>query len=276
MRQAYKKANRFHRVDTLKTPQKPRRNVTQNYYQKERTGKRKKVLRIIWIIIAILLIQSIFQLPQLALSNIELHGFEHAPQDSITRDVEATLQQKRMFIFKNNNYILFKPGMLAEDLSNQYFLENVVIEKKFPSTVVVSGDERISPFVRQTPDAYYLLNYTGETLGQTNEAPNGTIIIADERQNIAETIPLKYLEQATDWLTAWEQRTAAVELNKLHLTDAGGQIIVSTTEDYRLVFTMEEDYALQLARLTAILEQDILPSEIEYIDLRFANNVYFK
>ena len=277
MHHVYKNANKFHRVDKMQqTFAKPRRGLAQNYYQEVKKGKRKRVIRIIQIIILILLLQSIFQLPQLQLNKIEIEGLTNTPANGIKNEIQTVLNQKKWLIFKNSNYFLFSSGDLTERLATEYFLEDAYLDKSFPHTIKFGGKEKISPFVRQTPDAYYRLSYAGETLEQSNEPPKDVYIIADERENKAANLPLSYLEQATKLIKAWDFDPNILSIEKFKLNDETSQITISTNQGYRIIFSTEEEYGNQLQRLKEILQQNILPGDVQYIDLRFENSVYFK
>ena len=273
----YKRANKFHRVDKMSQPfNKPRRAASQNYYQQARKVKRRRAWRIIQVIILLLLLQSIFQIPQLKIDRIEFRRLENVPTTEIELRLRALLDESRLLIFKNSNYFLFQSRSIEQILADQYFLEDISIQKQFPKTLIFEATEKISPFVRQTPDAYYSLSYTGETLGQSNQPPTDTYIIADERGDLTQNVPLSYLEEATDLLAAWQVDPSLIRLDRFHLTDEPDLLRLSTDKDLELIFGTAEDYTNQINRLEEILQQNILPTDTEYVDLRFANNIYFK
>ncbi len=269
-------SNKFARIDRLQPFQKSRRELTRSYYNHRRPPNKKLIIRVIGVIAGLLILQSIFQLPWLKINNIVIQGLSQVPEQSVRQDIQAKLDERRFLIFKNNNYFIFKSGDLSEKLVANYFLDNISIKKSFPHTVEITAQERISPFVRQTPDAYYVLSYSGEIKEKTAEPPAGTSIIADERQDTSSNIPFKYLESVSKLVEQWDINEQQLIILKFHLTDEPDQIIASTDRGYRLIFSTTEEYSKQITRLKEILAQNILPQDIQYVDLRFENNVYFK
>ena len=95
------------RIKTSKTwkkhlPQKPRR-VQRGYYSEYKTKRHKKVTRIIFVLIIILLIQGIFQAKYFKIDKIELTDNKDLNQEDINNLLSNNLNTNRFFIFKNNN-----------------------------------------------------------------------------------------------------------------------------------------------------------------------------
>ncbi len=254
----------------------PRRAEIGGYYQNKKPRQLNLIKRWLIIITVIIVGQSLFQVPFLRLSNITIDGIKYIPSDQLENEIEEILDRKRWFIFRNDNYFLFQSYDLIQRLENEYHLTDIKLTKKFPQTLSLTAKERLSPFVRQTPEGYYAMNFRGEVLGQIDQPEPTQIIIADERTDQSQGIPLDYLETATNLLQTWAFKAEQLHITKFHLTDSNEDLKVTTSQNYRVFFTRGEDITVQLARLQEILSQDAVPETIEYIDLRFENNIYYK
>lgn len=271
-----KNLNAFYRVDKVKVPTQPRRQLVHDYYQNPGQKLQRRIIMIITAIAVILLWQASLQMPFLNLTHFDIKGLSYIPSDNLKPAIENILQKKRWVFFHNNNYFLFKQFDLSDKLKADFALKDIVIKKHFPNTLEVIATEGIAPFVRQTPAAYFKLSYTGQTQEQVGTVPEHTTVIADERADQSQDIPLTYLQQASAVLKAWDLSPSLAKLEKFHLTDDADTIMISVDKGYRVYLSPEEDYAKQLGRYKELLGQNYLPAGVQYVDLRFGNYLYFK
>ena len=275
-RTIHKAPNRFYRVDRLRPPGSfSRASLKQNHYQRP-NSRRRPLLVTLSIIGLVLLVQSLFQLPWLQLRQIEIQGLTYVPVTVVEAAVRQELDSKKLWFFKNSSYFLFSDEQLQERLANEFYLTDLKLTKYFPGRLLIQAKEKILPFVRQTPGGYYQLDYKGEVAGPIDTPKEQDVIIADEREDLNQNIPLTYLEQATKLVLAWSTINNLPRLDRFHLTDDQEQLIVSTEQGYRVLFKIEESYQKALTSYQEILSQNLLPDQLEYVDLRFENNVYFK
>ncbi|MFH0873708.1 MAG: FtsQ-type POTRA domain-containing protein [Candidatus Komeilibacteria bacterium] len=269
--------NRFYRLDSSHVAAEPRRRQVYDYYREPPAQRAMSRLILILIIIAALVIgQSIFQIPWLALKNITVEGLPDIPRDQLDQRIQPILEKRRWLIFKNNNYWLFKPFDLEQQLTTDLWVKNPKIQKRFPNSLLVSGAERIIPFVRQTPEKFIQLDYRGQEAGDLASTTPSMRIIADERTDRSQWIGTAYLERATVVVNAWSFPPSVINITKFHLSDDARQITISTSRGYKLLLSSEEDIAAQIQRLKELLDQNVIPANIQYIDFRFGDHVYFK
>lgn len=272
----FKAANKYYRLDSLQEVGSPGREKIRKYYESQQTLRLRAIKRWLIIIAIIIVGQSFLQMPFLSLQTIKIEGLKYVPTETIKAEAQKILDKPRLFVFHNSNYFLFQPYDLAATLENQYHLTNIQIKKKFPQTLQISATEKLSPFIRQTPDGYYALDFRGEVIGQISKPEPTNLVIADERADRSQNISLNYIEQATKLYENWPFKPEQLGIEKFHLADTADEMIISTNKGYRVFFTTAEDFAAQLARLQEILSQNAVPEQIEYIDLRFENNIYYK
>jgi cell division septal protein FtsQ len=269
-----KNINTFYRVDKVRVPTQPRRRLVRDYYQHPGQQLQRRIIIIISAIALIILWQAALQMPAFSLTTITIKGLTYIPADNLKPQIETTLHRKRWLFFHNDNYFLFRPFDLANQLKSDFALQEVSIKKHFPHTLEITATEGIAPFVRQTSTAYYKLSFTGQTQETVPSVPDHTTVIADERLDQSQDIPLSYLQQASAVLKAWNIKM--VTLQKFHLTDDADTIIISVDKGYRLYLSTQDDYSLQINRYNELISQNYLPAGIQYVDLRFGDYLYFK
>jgi hypothetical protein len=76
---------------------------------------------------------------------------------------------------------------------------------------------------------------------QVGTVPEHTTVIADERADQSQDIPLTYLQQASAVLKAWDLSPSLAKLEKFHLTDDADTIMISVDKGYRVYLSPEED-----------------------------------
>ena len=275
-KQSQRPGNKFYRFDTSHAASESRRRQVYDYYREPPAQRTLSRLMLILIFIAFLIIgQSIFQIPWLVLRHVNWENMPDIPREQLDQRLQPILQKNRFLIFKNNNYWLFKPYSLQEELADEFWLKNVSIKKKFPSTLTISGEERILPFVRQTPEKFIQLDLRGQEIGELASVAPGARIVADERSDRSQGISRDYLEQISTIVKKWSFPASVISLNKFHLTDDPRQITLSTSRGYNLLFSAEEDLPTQIQRLKELLDQNEIPANIQYIDFLFGVHFYF-
>lgn len=227
-------------------------------------------------IVFILLLQSLFQIPFFKIDSISISGLKYISNDEVHRFVEEEISRRRFVIFKNDNYFIFARSRLVNRLQEKLFLEVISISTDFPNTLQLVLRERIAGFVLQTPREYIAIGTKGEWIGVVSGPRESQSIIADERQEPGTTLPLEYLEVATDIQEYWRAIIPELEIEKFHLTDEQHIVIVSTVKGYRVFFSPENDIERQLQRLKVYLLETSLAQPKEYIDLRFDENLYIR
>ena len=141
-------------------PQRAKR-VQRDYYSNQKNTNTKKVVRIIWIIVAILAIQSIFQAPYFKVDQIEIAGNQDLSYDEVYETVSNELTASRFLVFKNNNYFLLKTEPIEDILVEKYNLDQATLDKDLPDKLLVTLKEKISHFIWQKDDSLYLLGAKG-------------------------------------------------------------------------------------------------------------------
>ena len=263
-------------VSVARHDQGARRALVYRDHYARRPPQHRILKRLLVGIVIVLVAQSIFQIPLFRLRDISIGGREYVPEDSVQVFIASELHRRRFLIFRNDNYFLFAKRSLQKRLEDQFFVNVVSIEKKFPHGLVVSLNERISAFVVQTPEKYIQLDTSGNVIGAIDAPRERQSVIADERSDKTKPIKRDYLELITSIKKQWEHVMPAIVLEKFHLTDDNTIVIVSTDKSFRVYFDPVKDIVKQLQRLQLFLADTSLQQPREYIDLRFDESLYVK
>jgi len=246
------------------------------------------VLVIILIItgVCLLLLSSRFQIKYVEVSGMEKLGAE---------DIKSTASE-----FLKGNYKFFIPRSSfflagSEDLSqklqeNFYLIDSVSVSKKFPDKVIISIKER-------TPFGIFCKKESGIEAGGGNcayidkngfaydEAPffRGAIFMKISK-DVSE---IKIGSRALEPVLMERMENFAEELKRVTGLETTGfelfskiprEARVATSEGFKIYLNHDDDFKKVLQVLKTVLDQEIKDkrSNLEYIDLRFGNKVFYK
>jgi len=259
-------------------PQRPRRN-RRSYYSEPKSSSKKIIIYIIYIIITILLIQSIFQINYFKIDTVELNGQNDLSVDELQEFLDNKLSTKKFLFFENNNYFLVPVDSLQEQLKQEYNLEDAVIEKSWPDSLKITVKEKSSHFIWQKDDSLYLLDAQGLLNRQISvldhkylvlddkrdHRPSGDKIFTDEEIDIINQIYLNWMDLVA----------SKAKLTKITIYN-NWDLDLNTEIGFYVKIDKDQDIKEQLTNLRRVLEENITGVDIDYIDVRFGDKVYFK
>jgi len=176
---------------------------------------------------------------------------------------------------------LLKTEPMEEILLANYNLDEVRVTKKFPDTLDVSVKEKISHFIWQKDDALYLLDAKGSLNRQIRalddkyliiqdfraRRPEGEIVFNSEEMNIINKLYLAWQDMIAD----------KAKLVKIRLDDNWGLLELHTDIGFYVKVDANEDLKEQVNNLNQVLTAgNITGVDVDYIDIRFGDKVYFK
>lgn len=259
----------------------PQRSYRQkaSYYDTGRTKKR--IIKIIWGIFIILLIQSIFQASIFKLNNIEISGNQEIATTDIQNFANQELSKNKLLIFKNNNYFLFSSKDLEDKLINNFHLNEASVEKKFPHTVKIEVKEKISKFIWAKGDTLYLLDDKGALKGQILARDNKYLLIQDNRDQKPEGDQIFdqfEMDLLNNIILSWQDIIgASILVDKIVIDDHWALLDVYTSQGFAVKLDFAGDMRQQITNLQAIITQaDFISEDIDYIDLRFGDKIFYK
>lgn len=259
-------------------PQRPQK-LHRGYYGQQKNFPKKKILRIIFVILAILLLQSIWQINFLKIKKINLSGQNDLSLEEVQNFVLEQLSDSKFVFFEKTNYFLVPTDELNQRLLEKYNLEEAKIEKKWPNTLEISIKERSSHFIWKKDDSIYLLDAKGLLNRQISVLddkylllddrrdgrPEGNQIFTTEEMNIINQIYLNWMDLIAN----------KAKLSKVTIYN-DWNIDLNTQTGFYVKIDRAQDIQEQLNNLRAVLGEDITGVDIDYIDVRFGDKVYFK
>jgi len=84
------------------------------------------------------------------INKIEISGNENISQKELLDIAVANLKNKRLMFLKNNNILFFSKESLIQDIGEKYIVEDIKVTKKFPFTLKININEKLSRVVLRT------------------------------------------------------------------------------------------------------------------------------
>lgn len=244
--------------------------------------------------------------PEFRITDIRIEGAQNLAEWDIRDTVNETLAKRRWFVLPQTSLLVVPESAIVSALNDRYVLESLEVTKVPPHTLTIRLKERVSAVLLQMPDgsqALIGLDGTVTRLYAANEAldavpklgpnkdetaasakPPAYAVLYDDR---AETLNLR------DAAVRPETAKAAIELpkafsavfgnaptlNQVHLDGTQAQTLRAiTSEGWAIYLNASDDLKKQLDDAQAILKTKIGGDRknLEYIDVRFGEKVFFK
>ncbi len=256
--------------------------VCGSYYDEQVKKRKQKIIRIIYAIIFVLLLQSIFQAPFLSLKKIELKGNSFYQEEEVKKYIIDKLAERRGLLFQNNNFFLFNSDKLRDQLITQYNLNDAKVRKIFPQKIKIEFIEKTSQFIWQKNGAYYLLDAKGQFNGQINELNDQYIILEDSRsyqpQNNENIFRPDEIELIQVIIELWEAKLASTaQIKAIAIGDDWSSFDIKTNLSYVIKINPQNEPVKQLENYRQVLlAGNVVGTDINYIDLRYGDKAYFK
>lgn len=253
-----------------------------SYYDEQVKKRKQKIIRIIYAIIFVLLLQSIFQAPFLSLKKIELKGNSFYQEEEVKKYIGDKLAERRGLLFQNNNFFLFNSDKLRDQLITQYNLNDAKVRKIFPQKIKIEFIEKTSQFIWQKNGAYYLLDAKGQFNGQINELNDQYIILEDSRsyqpQNNENIFRPDEIELIQVIIELWEAKLASTaQIKAIAIGDDWSSFDIKTNLSYVIKINPQNEPVKQLENYRQVLlAGNVVGTDINYIDLRYGDKAYFK
>lgn len=264
--------------------------MIQKYRKPYRIKKKKSIFknRFFWLSLLFLIVfgtvfYSIFFSPLFQINNIKISGSYPSIDERILKErIQRGIEKKVLFI-PTQSIFLANLSEISENLSNEFALiDSIKSEKEFPGAVSFEVIERTPSTILVQGDKNYYLDQKGVVFKECLE--NALDILKIE--NLIEGKEAKIGE---NFLTEEELKNILDAVSKikgdLKIPLVSVSLISSirfdirTLEGWDVYFNLQNDIDWQITKLKSVLEEKI-PSqkrkELEYIDVRFGNQAFFK
>jgi cell division septal protein FtsQ len=237
---------------------------------------------IIVVMTTLMLGHSVFQI-----QHIEITGRQTIDRSILEESIRQSLEENAFFFFHRSNQFLFSSEQLASMLEQTFALATVTIGIQ-ERNVFIQLEERTSNLIWQTQNQQYVVDLEGIVVRaipdeEHTTAPQSTkqLPLFIDLNNVpvdigSQVLSVLEIENALQFYTRLEEaeiKSIQTELDRL----AGKWAKVQTEQGFDILIDLAGDIELQYSNLVTLLKDQIPnPSELDYIDLRFGDKVYFK
>ena len=249
--------------------------------REKRSHRWRVVFLCVSIIVIIGFVYFLFFSPVFVIKEVQVVGLEKIKPESINNLLNEYRGEQRLLFLSNNNIWLFDATEVKARIKQKYLFEKLEIKKQWPATIKIELKEKISAINWLSNNLCYHLDLTGMAIEYCDGA--GKNITIKDMMNSAVTIgesaisrdELIYIvELAEQYAMIMKIQIMELQIEK---TENLLDFIAETGPVVR--FNSNLTQAEQIARLGTILEQPDFAARmnnLEYIDLRFGEKIYYK
>jgi cell division septal protein FtsQ len=232
---------------------------------------------------------SLFFAGFLSVNQIKIAGLDELSEKNILDVANSEIGGKYLKIVDKNNLLLINSSSVEKNLKKRFVkIESVKITKKFPNTLIVNIKERESSMVLCPDDECYLIDWQGIAYSKIDYSlpevsENRLAVLRDlsnKTVNVGEFIfTSNYLEYISK---IGEKIKSAVDIEMEMGYETPSRVsadIRGTTKGgWRIFFNSNIDIQKKIDMLRSVLDEKNgdKKNDLEYVDLRSENKVYYK
>ncbi|MBI5793678.1 hypothetical protein HZA87_01135 [Candidatus Uhrbacteria bacterium] len=223
--------------------------------------------------------------PALAIHEVQIDGLTHIDREEFQTEVSAYLHERVLLFFHRKNQFLFSDEDLRKKLEKKFTFASLTVSQE-GKKLSIHVEERNSNLIWMT-DQEYIVDVHGVVVRRLNREDAAEANLASflpsfyDINKVPVTVGSTVLtEQEIERVFAFHKILSEqgigftqTRLNRL----VGGWMSVVTQEGYEIYFDVTGDIEAQGEALKMVLAEQIEdPGDLEYIDVRFGDHVYFK
>ena len=264
--------------------------IKKKWFKKvNRNRKRKQIFRnrFFWFLIIIPIASVIvFYLigfySFFEIKEIKIFGNQKVSTEDINTLIKEEVSRDILFLESRSIFLVDLRNINRRILDNFPKINKVDFDRDFPDKLVISIKEREPVVVFESGGSYFFIDSEGVifeeisgpesehwlTIKETGlnwEVNLGGVLI--KREDMSKILEIQSELEGLDFEVDF------IEIAK------GQRVNVKLSEGWRIYFNSEDDISRQVLNLNLVLKEKILPEErenLEYVDLRFGNQIYYK
>lgn len=263
--------------------------------RERKVGIARPIWRMIMIVFLVLIFVGstaylLFFSPFLAVTKINIHGAQDLSSGAIRDVAAATFDGKYFGAIAKNNLILISREELVRAVAEKFKrVEDVAVEKKFPDTLEISIKERKSMLVLCSNGSCFIVDNNGALYASadfsSNELQENNLLVINDDGNKAVQLGDRIFDQAyMQYLLAIKDSLKSdlnIDIDKNFHTPqlVSGDVRVTTTDGWLIYFDVNLPIRKEMEALKLVLNEKVGDSNrnnLEYVDLRTENKVYYK
>lgn len=249
----------------------------------KRRSQRKWPLLGLGVLALILLVVFLFA-PTFTINRVLVTGTEYVDPLDIEEAVWGSLRERQYLILPGTHRWFVNEDGIKTALDEQFVFETLEINKE-GSTLMISVRERVSSLVWSTGERHYFVDQTGTIIRELiPEEYEGTVAnlpqIFDQSNagvKISQTVlNTNIIQGMFSFIDLVGQGGATIELLEIESIESEW-LLAQTLDGYDILFDPTGDIEKQVNNLFVIIRESVEDiTQINYIDLRFGDHVYFK
>lgn len=229
------------------------------------------------IVFYLICFSSFFQIKK-----IEISGNQKISLADLKNQIEENLTKKILFFDSKSLFLVNFKEIQGNILKKYPAIEEVYFSKKLPDRLEVSIKERSPVAVFEKDNNYFFIDESGIVFEKVQERQNFLLIKKPDftqEINLGQNIIKK--EEISQFLKVgpeFKNRNLEFQADLAELVNEQ-RFNVKTSEGFDVYFDLLGDISQQVLNLSVILKEKISPEvrrNLEYIDLRFGNQIYYK
>ena len=251
---------------------------------------RKILFYLLLLLFAAAVVYLLFFSGKLSIISVHVSGTKNISSRDVIAEAESQLTGKYLKILAKNNILLARDGKIQEDLLGRFrLIENVTVKKKFPNILLVEIFERTPTLAVCAPDCF-MLDENGTAYDQVD--PNmetfkkqnlirlsvqSGLNVALGQKNVLDKGYMNYILSIRPRLKSEFNLEVTPDFQTPN--PMAEEADVKTEQGWLIYFSTVIPLDKELQMLQAVFGSQI-PSDqqnnLEYIDLRIDNKVYYK
>lgn len=233
------------------------------------------ILGILGTIFYFLIFSSIFQIKE-----IKISGNQSIATNFLKETIEPTIEKKFLF-FSSRSIFLVNLKEINKVFSEKFpKLASVNLKRDFPDVLILEVKEREAVGVWCQKENCFLIDQEG-VIFEKGLSETKLIIQSQEKEgesSLGEMVMEKNHLQSILEIQRKLAENFQIKIGEFFILPKG-KLTARTTEGWQIYFDISGDIAKQILNLSLVLEKKISAEKrknLEYIDLRFDNRVYYK
>jgi len=226
----------------------------------------------------------------LSINQTDISGFKELDREAVAEVVNSHISGKYLGFLEKNNLLLVRSGFLKKDLKNRFKkIESADVRKKFPNALLVSIKEKESALIFCHGDDCFVIDKNGTAYSEKDYSwpeirENRLITLRDFGEKSIklgdEILSPGYLNYILN-IENKIRDNLNVEMAKEYETPSrvSDDIRGITAEGWKIFFNQNVDLQKEINMLRIVLDEKVgneKRKDLEYVDLRSDNKVYYK
>jgi len=255
-----------------------KKSFSNPYFDKLKGGFNTKLY--LQILILVFLVYFFVYSDTFKIKKIEIQGSDLISKEELTSTINNYLGRWTFFLIPKNNLIYLGKGSIKNEIQKNFSLESIELDRGW-QTLKVTLKEKISYLIINNHKNFYYAGLDGTIIKQITELEASKrsqllpVVNIDKDLNIGDQV---FSDKKVNFILELDKEIKEQKLKAKNYEDRGVMEVSAVfTEDWKAIFSLESDIPNSVENLKLILERKIADRKnLEYIDLRMGDKVYYK